>query len=177
MANRQHHLDLSFHGSARYRDRERIARTHRRRHFIDLRPGNLGADELPRRERHRDSAQQLVLQHLRAQALLHGERRALLPCVAYVRPCAKSCLSHLGARSAGPRGRRLTALDAGHVGRHLSAAEARTSNGYVWLHSNSCADDRPRAGRLHHGSFLLALDISHQCSCRDAVARAGARVR
>ena len=123
---------------------------------------DLGADQLPRRQRDRAAALRLADGAHRPQAVLHDLRAAVHDQLGPLRRGAEHRAADPLPGAPGARRRRTPAVRAGHPGRHLPAPATGHGDGHVRRGGRRRADPRARPGRLHQRQLLLALDLLHQ---------------
>ncbi len=123
---------------------------------------DLGADQLPRRQRGRHPDLGLAVERDRPQALLHDVGRAVHHRLVPVRHRAQHPVPGPRAHFPGHRRRRPRPVGAVDARRHLSAGQARPGVRGLCLRRHRRARARPDDRRLGHRQLFLALDLSGQ---------------
>ena len=160
------------HGSAGHVDRERGAAAHFREFVGGSGRIHLGADVVSRFERDRAAAFGMVFRIDRAEAVLHGLRRALHGEFVFVRARAEPRRARAFPDFARSGRRRIAAERAGHLERHVSAGETRHGVRRLRNRRRGGADDWAMAGRLDYGQFFVEMDFLHQRAGRNHFAAA-----
>ena len=131
------------HGGARHHRRQRLAAAHRRQPLRDHRRVDVGADLVPRRQRHHPAADRLAGQHLRPQAPADGVGDRLHDLVAAVRPRAEPAAADRS--SACCRGRPAARCSRCRR-RCCSRPSRRTSAARRWASGASASSSRRSSG-------------------------------
>ena len=140
-----------------------LSATHRR--------SDVGADLVPRRQRHHPADDRMARQHVRPQAPADAVGGRLHRRVVPLRARADLGVADRLPHHAGRDRRRAAAAVAGRAARSVPAERARQGDGLLGSRHRRRADSRAGARRLADRQLQLALGLLHQHPGRHRVAR------
>ena len=170
MGRRADRHDRHIHGGDGHFHRQRRAAAHRRRPLRRAGRIDVGAHQLPGRQRDRPAHQRVAQLALWPQALLHVVRVSFHGELVPVRTGAEPEPADLLSRATGRRRGRPGTQRAGHHGGHFSRGQARHGVRGLRNGRRARAGHRSDARRLDHRPLQLALDFLHQRSLRHPLA-------
>src|SRR5580658_2445567 len=170
MADRTHRDDRYLHGGARLEHRQCRAAAYCRQPVRDRRPGHLGADLIPRFQRHHPASGCMAVGGNGTQALLYDLRGALHGMLVSLWNRSLAWHAYRVSRHAGSWRWRTTAQRTSHPRRYFSTRTARYGVRHLWNGGGAGALDRTDSGRLDNRQLQLALDFLYQRSDRNNLA-------